>query len=66
MDGVQLPQVYRATTRRYFTFYHQVTTIDLKCPKKVAANYFWLRRKKCVIYRLDIILSITHVVQLMV
>ena len=26
----------------------------------------WLRRKKCVIYRLDIIFSIAHVVQLMV
>ena len=26
----------------------------------------WLRRKKCVIYRLDIIFSITHVVQLIV
>ena len=24
MDGVQLPQGYRATTRRQFTFYHQV------------------------------------------
>ena len=24
MDGVQLPQDYRATTRRKFTFYHKV------------------------------------------
>ena len=24
MDGVQLPQSYRATSRRQFTFYHQV------------------------------------------
>ena len=24
MDGVQLPQGYRATSRRQFTFYHQV------------------------------------------
>ena len=27
---------------------------------------FWLRRKNCVIYKLDIIFSITHVAQLMV
>ena len=38
MDRVQLPQGYRAATRRQFTFYHYVT-IDLKFPKKVAANY---------------------------
>ena len=34
-----------------------MTTID---------DIIWLRRKKCIIYRLDIIFSIIHVVQLMV
>ena len=39
MDGIQLPQGYRATKRRHFTFYHQAV-IGLKFTKKVAANYF--------------------------
>ena len=34
MDGFQVPQGYRATTRRHFTFYHRVT-IDLKFPQKL-------------------------------
>ena len=39
MDGIQMPQGYRATKTRHFTFYLQVS-IDLKFPKKVAANFF--------------------------
>ena len=38
MDGVQLPRGYRTTTKRDFTFYHEVT-IDRRFPKTVAVNY---------------------------
>ena len=34
--------------------------------KDTIGDIIWRRRKKCVIYRLDIFFSITHVVQLMV
>ena len=34
--------------------------------KDTIDDIIWLRRKKCVIYRLDIIFSLTQVVQLMV
>ena len=33
--------------------------------KETIDSIIWIRRKKCGIYRLDIIFSITHVVQLM-
>ena len=33
--------------------------------KETIDDIIWLRRKKCVIYRLDIIFSRTHVTQLM-
>ena len=125
MDGVQLPQGYRATTRKHFPFNHY-GFIHLNFPKKLLPTIFeftridskfwkiylswlcvehvskrglvctsinfnlhawyeveirfsdnlgqketidditWPRRKKSVIYRLDIIFSITHVAQLMV
>ena len=51
MDGVQLPQGYKATTRRPFTFYHYVpwdpwtNLIDLKRMKGYVAlgstQWFW-------------------------
>ena len=34
--------------------------------KNTIDHIIWFRRKKCVIYRLDLIFGITHVVQLMV
>ena len=34
--------------------------------KETIEGIIWLRRKECVIYRLDIIFNITHVVQVMV
>ena len=32
--------------------------------KETIDDIIWLRRKKCVIYRLDIIFSVTHAAQL--
>ena len=39
MDGVQLPQGYRATSRRQFTFYHEV-------PETPCAHFIDLGRMK--------------------
>ena len=39
MDGVQLPQGYRATSRRPFTFYHEV-------PETPCAHFIDLGRMK--------------------
>ena len=44
----------------------EISLSDNPRQKETIDGIIWLRRKKCVIYRLDIIFSITHVAQLMV
>ena len=39
MDGFQVPQGYRATTRRHFTFYHYVNN-DLKFSEESCCRLF--------------------------
>ena len=40
MDGFQVPQGYRATKRKHFTFYHYVNS-DLKFPEKSCCGLFF-------------------------
>ena len=51
-----------------FRAWHEVEIRLSENPRQKEAIHgvIWLRRKKCVIYRLDIIFSIAHVAQLMV
>ena len=49
MDGVQLPQGYRATTRTQFTFYHSENNWKKKKKKMITiknAQLFYLRNSK--------------------
>ena len=50
MNGVQLPQGYKATTRRHFTFYftlyHKLPSI-LSFPKKLVPTIFQFARIDC-------------------
>ena len=51
----------------FHTWYEvEIRLSDDPRQKEAIDGIIWLRRKKCVIYRLDIIFSIAHVVQLMV
>ena len=51
----------------FHTWYEvEIRLSDDPRQKEAIDGIIWLRRKKCVIYRLDIIFSIAHVAQLMV
>ena len=51
----------------FHTWYRiEIRFSDNPRQKNTIGVIIWHRRKKCVIYRLDIFFSITHVVQLMV
>ena len=51
----------------FHTWYEvEIRLSDDPRQKGTIDGIIWLRRKKCVIYRLDIIFSIAHVAQLMV
>ena len=51
----------------FHTWYEvEIRLSDDPRQKEAIDGIIWLRRKKCVIYRLDIIFSIAHVAQVMV
>ena len=50
----------------FHTWYEvEIRLSDDPRQKEAIDGIIWLRRKKCVIYRLDIIFSIAHLAQLM-